>query len=183
MSHRLSQDPEPHMYPTFKMYRHSLPQFGSELCKALTQQTKNEHLNTTEPITCIICGHQHWFLRASFMFLPYIAICIPNRKIFVNSHHASHWLALIPKQKSCKADISEARLMLKCQLQCGTKHLVIGSAVILEVTALLIPAWCFPDVRIWGDWSHWGQHVKYFLTKYEIFLPVRTVDIFLDQCH
>lgn len=43
MAHWLSRDPEPYIYPTFKMYRHSLPPFGFELCKALTQQTKNEH--------------------------------------------------------------------------------------------------------------------------------------------
>lgn len=81
-----------------------------------------------------------------FVFLPYIGIFIPNR-IFSGSGN------------SAKTGIFKARLM---KLQCGTKHLVIGSPVIPEVAALLIPAWHFPEMRIWEEWSHWWEHIKYF---------------------
>lgn len=77
-------------------------------------------------------------LRPPFFVPTLLAIYKPNRKISVNSHPDHLWLPLIPKQKSCRTDIFKARFMLKCQLQRDTKHLVIGSAVILEVTALLM---------------------------------------------
>lgn len=120
-----------------------------------TANQKNEHLNTSEPITSYM-GSNISLWEHPFVFVSYIAIYIQQRKISVNSHSASLWLAPIPKQKNRKTDISEARFMLKCRLQCGAEHLVTSSAVILEVTVLLIPASCFPDGRIWGDWSHWG---------------------------
>ena len=67
--------PQLHRYSAFRVYGHSLPPFGRELCKAVTKWTRNKYLNISEPITYLIYHLQHCFLR------PSVCVSIVHRYI------------------------------------------------------------------------------------------------------